>query len=165
MEYYNNKALNIIIKNQKATNENIVTLNNNQKNHTNLIFKSIEFNRSLIYDLQEENKLLKKNLKKIKSVFNLNKKVKQKNINIKDKVFIDTLKKPIHFLEIHKQPRYGVMNNCGSYNTIADLVKSSKQEILSIRYVGKNTYSSIVEKLAKHNLYIGMDISKYEPYL
>ena len=165
MEYYNNRALEIIIKNQKATNENLVTLNNNQRKHTNLIFKLIEFNRSLIYDLKEENKSLREDLKEIKSVFNLNKKVEKQNISIEDKVFVELLNKPMNFLEIYKHPKYGAMQRCGSYNTIADLVKSSKQKILSIRSVGKNTYSIIVEKLAKHNLYIGMDISKYEPHL
>ena len=165
MEYYNNRALEIIIKNQKATNENLVTLNNNQRNHTNLIFKSIEFNRSLIYDLKEENKSLREDLKEIKSVFNLNKKVEKQNISIEDKVFVELLNKPMNFLKIYKHPKYGAMQRCGSYNTIADLVKSSAQEILSIRSVGKNTYSIIVEKLAKHNLHIGMDISEYEPYL
>mgnify|MGYP003651338090 FL=1 len=165
MEYCNNKTLEIIIKNQKATNQNLITLNNNQRNHTNLIFNSIECNRSLIYDLQKENKSLKEDLKQIKSVFNLDKKVKKQNISIEDKVFVELLNKPMNFLKIYKHPKYGAMQRCGSYNTIADLVKSSAQEILSIRSVGKNTYSIIVEKLAKHNLYIGMDISKYEPHL
>jgi len=165
MEDHNNKVLDIIIKNHKATNENFITLYDTQRHKTNLIFESIELNRSLIYDLQKENKSLKKDLKEIKSVFNLNKKVKKQKISTEDKVFVELLNKPINFLEIHKQPRYGAMHNCGSYNTLADLIKSSKQEILSIRNVGKKTYLSIVEKLSNHQLHIGMDISKYEPYL
>ena len=172
MEYYNNKALEGILKYQKSTNKNTVTLNdsqhtlNNNQKHTNKnLVEFINVFKKFIDDLKEENKSLREDLKEIKSVFNLNKKVEKQNISIEDKVFIELLNKPMNFLKIYKHPKYGAMQRCGSYNTIADLVKSSAQEILSIRSVGKNTYSIIVEKLAKHNLYIGMDISKYEPHL
>tara|TARA_R100000951_G_scaffold76932_2_gene64949 strand:+ start:591 stop:1133 length:543 start_codon:yes stop_codon:yes gene_type:complete len=176
MDYYNNEALEVILKYEKSTNKNTVTLNesqhtlNNNQKHTNKnLVEFINVFKKFIDDLKEENKLIREDLKQIKSVFNLDKEsTKDKVISSPPKEYqkmIDLLSKPINFIKIYKHPKYGAMQRCGSYNTIADLIKSSKQEILSIRSVGKNTYSIIVEKLAKHNLYIGMDISKYEPYL
>jgi len=172
MDYYNNKALEVILEYEKSTNKNTVTLNesqhtlNNNQKHTNKnLVEFINVFRGFIDELKEENKLIREDLKLIKSVFNLDKKVKKQNISREDKVFVELLNKPINFLKIYKHPKYGAMQRCGSYNTIADLVKSSKQEILSIRDVGKKTYLSIVEKLSNHQLHIGMDVSKYEPHL
>ena len=165
MDYYNNESLEIILKYQKVANENISTLNDNQNYINENLVEFINVFKEFIDNLKKENKLLKEDLNLVKSVFALDKKVVQQNISIEDKKIIQILKKPIYFLRIHKHPRYGAMHKCGSYETIADLVKSSKHEILSIHSIGKYTYESIVRKLAKYNLEIGMDISKYEPYL
>ena len=143
MEYYNNKALEVIIKNHKATNENFITLNNNQRNYTNLIFNSIERNRNLIYDLQKENKLLKEDLKQIKSVFNLNKQ------STEDKEISSPPKEYQEMIDIlNKVPNYknglSIRNhNClkrANIRTNYDLVKCSKKDLLSIRNFGKGSY-------------------------
>jgi DNA-directed RNA polymerase alpha subunit len=165
MDYYNNEALEVILNHQKVANQNISTLNDNQKYINENLVEFINVFKGFIDDLKKENKLLKQDLNLVKSVFALDKKVVEQNISIEDKKIVEILKKPIYFLRIHKHPRYGAMHKCGSYETIADLVKSSKHEILSIHSIGEYTYTSIIKKLAKYNLYIGMDISKYEPYL
>ena len=167
MEYYNNRALEIIIKNQKATNENLVTLNNNQRNHTNLIFKSIEFNRSLIYDLKEENKLLREDLKEIKSVFNLDKK------STEDKEISSTPKEYQEMLCLLNTPLYDMKISGRSYwclkfakvRNIADLIKYDKIDLMRLRNFGKTSYLDVINYLEQNNLTLGMDISKYEPHL
>tara|TARA_R110002167_G_scaffold187058_1_gene388197 strand:+ start:51 stop:569 length:519 start_codon:yes stop_codon:yes gene_type:complete len=167
MEYYNNKALEIIIKNQKATNENLFTLNNNQRNHTNSIFKLIEFNRSLIYDLKEENKSLREDLKEIKSVFNLDKQsTEDEVISSPPKEYqemIDLLSKSINYLNLDNRA-YNRLES-GSIRNLADLVKLNKKTLMRIRMLGRKSFNLIINALAEHKLTLEMDISKYEPYL
>lgn len=167
MEYYNNKALEIIIKNQKATNENLFTLNNNQRNHTNSIFKLIEFNRSLIYDLKEENKSLREDLKEIKSVFNLDKQsTEDEVISSPPKEYqemIDLLSKSINYLNLDNRA-YNCLISV-SVRNLADLVKLNKKTLMRIRMLGRKSFNLIINALAEHKLTLEMDISKYEPYL
>ena len=167
MEYYNNKALEIIIKNQKATNENLFTLNNNQRNHTNSIFKLIEFNRSLIYDLKEENKSLREDLKEIKSVFNLDKQsTEDEVISSPPKEYqemIDLLSKSINYLNLDDRA-YNCLISV-SIRNLADLVKLNKKTLMRIRMLGRKSFNLIINALAEHKLTLEMDISKYEPYL
>lgn len=167
MDYYN-KTLEIIIKNQKATNQNLITLNNNQKYQTNLIFKNIEINRSLIYDLEKEIKLIREDLKQIKSVFNLD---KESN---KDEVISSPPKEYQEMIDLlNKVPNYknglSIRNhNClssANIKTNYDLVKCSKRDLMKIRNFGKHSYDEVIEYLNWNNLTIGMDISEYEPYL
>jgi DNA-directed RNA polymerase alpha subunit len=167
MEYYNNKALEIIIKNQKATNENLFTLNNNQRNHTNSIFKLIEFNRSLIYDLKEENKSLREDLKEIKSVFNLDKQsTEDKEISSPSKEYqemIDLLSKSINYLNLDNRPHNSIYRM--EIKKIYDLVKLEEKQLKRFRWMGKKGINCVNDALSQHNLTLGMDISKYEPHL
>lgn len=166
MEYNNNKTLEIIIKNQKATNKNLITLNNNQRHQTNLIFKNIEINRSLIYDLQKEIKSLKKDLKKIKSVFKLNNQLSSPSK--KNQEIIDLLSKPIDHLWLDNRPHNSLKslaNTKTGINNIYELVKLTEKELKRFRMMGKKSLNNVKYELSSHNLSLGMDISKYEPYL
>ena len=61
MDYYNNEALEVILKYQKKSDENIVILNDYQK-----------YIAKILLELKEENKSLREDLSLVKSVFNIN---------------------------------------------------------------------------------------------
>ena len=167
MEDHNNKVLDIIIKNHKATNENFITLYDTQRHKTNLIFESIEFNRSLIYDLKEENKLLREDLKQIKSVFNLDKEsTKDEVIPSPSKEYqkmIDLLSKPINYLDLDNRPHNSITRR--GIKNIYNLVKLEEKELKRFRWMGKKGINCVNDALYQHNLILGMDVSEYEPYL
>jgi DNA-directed RNA polymerase subunit alpha len=46
--------------------------------------------------------------------------------------------------------------------TLADLVKLQRNELMKFRNFGKKSLTELDELLTKHNLYFGMDIAKYK---
>jgi len=175
MDYYNNEALEVILKYNKSTNKNTVTLNEsqntlnkNQKYINESLVEFIDVFKGFIDDLKEENKLLREDLKQIKSVFNLDKE------STKDEVIPSPSKEYQKMIDIlNEVPNYknglSIRNhNCLSMANIRtnyDLVKCSKKYLLSIRNFGKHSYHEVIEYLNHNCLSIGMDVSEYEPYL
>ena len=157
MDYYNNKALEIILKYQEKSDKNIVILNDYQK-----------YIAKILLELKEENKSLREDLSLVKSVFNLDKE------STKDEVIPSPPKEYQEMIDIlNKKPNYknglSVRNhNClssANIRTNYDLVKCGKRDLLSIRNFGKHSYDEVIQYLNWNNLTIGMDVSEYEPYL
>ena len=174
MEYYNNKALEIILKYEKSTNKNTVTLNesqhtlNNNQKHTNKnLVEFINVFRGFIDELKEENKLIREDLKLIKSVFNLDKEsTKDEVISSPPKEYqemIDLLSKSINYLNLDNRAYNALISV--SIRNLADLVKLNKKTLMRIRMLGRKSFNVIINALAEHKLTIEMDISKYEPHL
>ena len=167
MEYYNNKALEVILKYEKSTNENTVTLNNNQKYINENLVEFINVFRGFIDELKEENKLIREDLKLIKSVFNLDKEsTKDEVISSPPKEYqemIDLLSKSINYLNLDNRA-YNRLES-GSIRNLADLVQMKIEDIAKIRMLGRKSFNLIINALAEHKLTLEMDISKYEPYL
>ena len=167
MEYYNNKALEIILKYEKSTNENTVTLNNNQKYINENLVEFINVFRGFIDELKEENKLIKEDLKQIKSVFNLDKEsTKDEVIPSPPKEYqemIDLLSKSINYLNLDNRA-YNCLISV-SIRNLTDLVKLNKKTLMRIRMLGRKSFNVIIDALAEHKLTLEMDISKYEPHL
>tara|TARA_R110000744_G_C19007950_1_gene522635 strand:- start:42 stop:560 length:519 start_codon:yes stop_codon:yes gene_type:complete len=167
MEYYNNKALELILKYQKATNENIVTLNDNQKYINENLIEFINVFKGFIDELKEENKLIREDLKQIKSVFNLDKE------STKDEVIPSPPKEYQEMLCLLNTPLCDMKISGRSYwclkfakvRNIANLIKYDKRDLMRLRNFGKTSYLDVINYLEKNNLTLGMDISKYEPYL
>jgi DNA-directed RNA polymerase alpha subunit len=168
MDYYNNEALEVILKYEESTNKNTVTLNNNQKHTNKNLVEFINVFKGFIDELKEENKLIREDLKQIKSVFNLDKE------STKDEVISSPPKEYQEMIDIlNEVPNYknglSIRNhNClsnANIRTNYDLVKCSKRDLLSIRNFGKHSYHEVIEYLNWNNLTIGMDVSEYEPYL
>lgn len=167
MEYYNNKALEVILKYEKSTNENTVTLNENQKYINENLVEFINVFRGFIDELKEENKLIREDLKLIKSVFNLDKEsTKDEVISSPPKEYqemIDLLSKSINYLNLDNRA-YNRLES-GSIRNLADLVQMKIEDIAKIRMLGRKSFNLIINALAEHKLTLEMDISKYEPYL
>lgn len=167
MEYYNNKALEVILKYEKSTNKNTVTLNNNQKYINENLVEFINVFKGFIDELKEENKLIREDLKEIKSVFNLDKEsTKDEVIPSPPKEYqemIDLLSKSINYLNLDNRA-YNRLES-GSIRNLADLVKLNKKTLMRIRMLGRKSFNVIINALAEHKLTLEMDISKYEPYL
>ena len=167
MEYYNNKALEVILKYEKSTNENTVTLNNNQKYINENLVEFINVFKGFIDELREENKLIREDLKLIKSVFNLDKEsTKDEVISSPPKEYqemIDLLSKSINYLNLDNRA-YNRLES-GSIRNLADLVQMKIEDIAKIRMLGRKSFNLIINALAEHKLTLEMDISKYEPYL
>jgi len=140
MEYYNNKALEVILKYEKSTNENTVTLNNNQKYINENLVEFINVFKGFIDELKEENKLIKEDLKLIKSVFNLDKEsTKDEVIPSPPKEYqemIDLLSKSINYLNLDNRAYNRLESR--SIKNLADLVKLNKKTLMRIRMLGKN---------------------------
>ena len=167
MEYYNNKALEVILKYEKSTNKNTVTLNNNQKYINENLVEFINVFKGFIDELKEENKLIKEDLKLIKSVFNLDKEsTKDEVIPSPPKEYqemIDLLSKSINYLNLDNRAYNRLESR--SIKNLADLVQMKIEDIAKIRMLGRKSFNVIINALAEHKLTIEMDISKYEPYL
>ena len=167
MEYYNNKALEVILKYEKSTNENTVTLNENQKYINENLVEFINVFRGFIDELKEENKLIREDLKLIKSVFDLDKEsTKDEVISSPPKEYqemIDLLSKSINYLNLDNRA-YNRLES-GSIRNLADLVQMKIEDIAKIRMLGRKSFNLIINALAEHKLTLEMDISKYEPYL
>jgi len=167
MEYYNNKALEVILKYEKSTNENTVTLNENQKYINENLVEFINVFKGFIDELKEENKLIREDLKEIKSVFNLDKEsTKDKEISSPPKEYqemIDLLSKSINYLNLDNRAYNRLESR--SIKNLADLVQMKIEDIAKIRMLGRKSFNVIINALAEHKLTLEMDISKYEPYL
>jgi len=167
MEYYNNKALEVILEYEKSTNKNTVTLNENQKYINENLVEFINVFRGFIDELKEENKLIKEDLKQIKSVFNLDKE------STKDEVIPSPPKEYQEILCLLNTPLYDMKISGRSYcclkfakvRNIADLIKYDKRDLMRLRNFGKTSYLNVINYLEQNNLTLGMDVSKYEPYL
>jgi len=167
MEYYNNKALEVILKYEKSTNKNTVTLNNNQKYINENLVEFINVFKGFIDELKEENKLIREDLKEIKSVFNQDKEsTKDKEISSPPKEYqemIDLLSKSINYLNLDNRAYNRLESR--SIKNLADLVQMKIEDIAKIRMLGRKSFNVIINALAEHKLTLEMDISKYEPYL
>jgi len=167
MEYYNNKALEVILKYEKSTNENTVTLNNNQKYINENLVEFINVFKGFIDELKEENKLIREDLKEIKSVFNLDKEsTKDEVISSPPKEYqemIDLLSKSINYLNLDNRAYNRLESR--SIKNLADLVQMKIEDIAKIRMLGRKSFNVIINALAEHKLTLEMDISKYEPHL
>ena len=167
MEYYNNKALEVILKYEKSTNENTVTLNENQKYINENLVEFINVFRGFIDELKEENKLIREDLKLIKSVFNLDKEsTKDEVISSPPKEYqemIDLLSKSINYLNLDNRA-YNRLES-GSIRNLADLVQMKIEDIAKIRMLGRKSFNLIINALAEHKLTLEMDISRYKPHL
>ena len=167
MEYYNNKALEVILKYEKSTNKNTVTLNNNQKYINENLVEFINVFKGFIDELKEENKLIREDLKEIKSVFNLDKEsTKDEVISSPPKEYqemIDLLSKSINYLNLDNRAYNRLESR--SIKNLADLVQMKIEDIAKIRMLGRKSFNVIINALAEHKLTLEMDISKYEPYL
>ena len=167
MEYYNNKALEIILKYEKSTNENTVTLNNNQKYINENLVEFINVFRGFIDELKEENKLIKEDLKQIKSVFNLDKEsTEDKEISSPPKEYQEMLcllNTPLSDMKISGRSYWCL--KFAKVRNIADLIKYDKRDLMRLRNFGKTSYLNVINYLEQNNLTLEMDISKYEPYL
>ena len=167
MDYYNNEALEIILKYQKGTNSNIVTLNDNQKYINENLVEFINVFKGFIDDLKEENKLLREDLKQIKSVFNLDKEsTKDEVIPSPSKEYqkmIDLLSKPINYLDLDNRPHNSITRR--GIKNIYNLVKLEEKELKRFRWMGKKGINCVNDALYQHNLILGMNVREYEPYL
>ena len=174
MEYYNNKALEVILKYEKSTNKNTVTLNesqhtlNNNQKHTNKnLVEFINVFRGFIDELKEENKLIREDLKQIKSVFNLDKEsTKDEVIPSPPKEYQEMLcllNTPLSDMKISGRSYYCLKS--AKVRNIADLIKYDKIDLMRLRNFGKTSYLDVINYLENNNLTLGMEISKYEPHL
>jgi DNA-directed RNA polymerase subunit alpha len=159
MEYYNNKALEVILKYQEKSDKNIVILNDYQK-----------YIAKILLELKEENKSLREDLSLVKSVFNINNELVVRKTN--DSVTMRKTDAEMIDLLNSKLSRFDLSNRCynkltyvANVKTIADLVQMTKQDVLKIRLFGKKCFAELEQELEYHNLYFEMDISRYKPYL
>ena len=169
MEYYNNKALEVILKYEKSTNENTVTLNNNQKYINENLVEFINVFRGFIDELREENKLIKEDLKLIKSVFNINNELVVRKTS--DSVTMHKTDAEMIDLLSSKLSRFRLSNSAynrltrANVKTIADLVQMTKKDVMNIRLFGKKCFAELEQILEEYNIYFEMDISRYKPHL
>lgn len=169
MEYYNNKALEVILKYEKSTNENTVTLNNNQKYINENLVEFINVFRGFIDELREENKLIKEDLKLIKSVFNINNELVVRKTS--DSVTMHKTDAEMIDLLNSKLSRFRLSNSAynrltrANVKTIADLVQMTKKDVMNIRLFGKKCFAELEQILEEYNIYFEMDISRYKPHL
>jgi len=158
MEYYNNKALEVILKYQEKSDKNIVILNDYQK-----------YIAKILLELKEENKSLREDLSLVKSVFNINNELVVRKTN--DSVTMRKTDAEMIDLLNSKLSRFRLSNSAynrltrANVKTIADLVQMTKQDVLKIRLFGKKCFAELEQELEYHNLYFEMDISRYKPYL
>lgn len=169
MEYYNNKALEVILKYEKSTNENTVTLNENQKYINENLVEFINVFRGFIDELREENKLIKEDLKLIKSVFNINNELVVRKTS--DSVTMHKTDAEMIDLLNSKLSRFRLSNSAynrltrANVKTIADLVQMTKKDVMNIRLFGKKCFAELEQILEEYNIYFEMDISRYKPHL
>ena len=169
MEYYNNKALEVILKYEKSTNENTVTLNKNQKYINENLVEFINVFRGFIDELREENKLIKEDLKLIKSVFNINNELVVRKTS--DSVTMHKTDAEMIDLLNSKLSRFRLSNSAynrltrANVKTIADLVQMTKKDVMNIRLFGKKCFAELEQILEEYNIYFEMDISRYKPHL
>ena len=169
MEYYNNKALEVILKYEKSTNENTVTLNENQKYINENLVEFINVFRGFIDELREENKLIKEDLKLIKSVFNINNELVVRKTS--DSVTMHKTDAEMIDLLSSKLSRFRLSNSAynrltrANVKTIADLVQMTKKDVMNIRLFGKKCFAELEQILEEYNIYFEMDISRYKPHL
>ena len=169
MEYYNNKALEVILKYEKSTNENTVTLNENQKYINENLVEFINVFKGFIDELKEENKLIREDLKLIKSVFNINNELVVRKtsdsvtMHKTDAEMIDLLNSKLSRFELSNSA-YNRLTRA-NVKTIADLVQMKIEDIVKIRLFGKKCFAELEWALAEHNLTLEMDISRYKPHL
>lgn len=158
MDYYNNEALEVILKYQKKSDKNIVILNDYQK-----------YIAKILLELKEENKSLREDLSLVKSVFNINNELVVRKTS--DSVTMRKTDAEMIDLLSSKLSRFRLSNSAynrltrANVKTIADLVQMKIGDIVKIRLFGKKCFAELECVLAEHNLYFEMDISKYEPYL
>lgn len=158
MDYYNNEALEVILKYQKKSDENIVILNDYQK-----------YIAKILLELKEENKSLREDLSLVKSVFNINNELVVRKTN--DSVTMRKTDAEMIDLLNSKLSRFRLSNSAynrltrANVKTIADLVQMKIEDIAKIRLFGKKCFAELEWALAEHNLRFEMDISRYKPHL
>ena len=158
MDYYNNKALEIILKYQEKSDKNIVILNDYQK-----------YIAKILLELKEENKSLREDLSLVKSVFNINNELVVRKTN--DSVTMRKTDAEMIDLLNSKLSRFRLSNSAynrltrANVKTIADLVQMKIEDIAKIRLFGKKCFAELEWALAEHNLRLEMDISRYKPHL
>lgn len=158
MDYYNNEALEVILKYQKKSDENIVILNDYQK-----------YIAKILLELKEENKSLREDLSLVKSVFNINNELVVRKTN--DSVTMRKTDAEMIDLLSSKLSRFKLSNSAynrltrANVKTIADLVQMKIEDIVKIRLFGKKCFAELEWVLAEHNLRLEMDISRYKPHL
>jgi DNA-directed RNA polymerase alpha subunit len=158
MDYYNNEALEVILKYQKKSDENIVILNDYQK-----------YIAKILLELKEENKSLREDLSLVKSVFNINNELVVRKTN--DSVTMRKTDAEMIDLLSSKLSRFRLSNSAynrltrANVKTIADLVQMKIEDIVKIRLFGKKCFAELEWVLAEHNLRLEMDISRYKPHL
>ena len=158
MDYYNNEALEVILKYQKKSDENIVILNDYQK-----------YIAKILLELKEENKSLREDLSLVKSVFNINNELVVRKTN--DSVTMRKTDAEMIDLLNSKLSRFRLSNSAynrltrANVKTIADLVQMKIEDIVKIRLFGKKCVAELEWALAEHNLRLEMDISRYKPHL
>lgn len=158
MDYYNNEALEVILKYQKKSDKNIVILNDYQK-----------YIAKILLELKEENKSLREDLSLVKSVFNINNELVVRKTN--DSVTMRKTDAEMIDLLSSKLSRFELSNSAynrltrANVKTIADLVQMKIEDIVKIRLFGKKCFAELEWVLAEHNLRLEMDISRYKPHL
>lgn len=169
MDYYNNEALEVILNHQKVANQNISTLNDNQKYINENLVEFINVFKGFIDDLKKENKLLKQDLNLVKSVFNINNDLVVRKTNDSltmrktDAEMIDVLNTVVNYNDVGTRTHTCLEN--ANIRTNYDLVKCTKKQLMRIYRFGRQSYIYIEQHLSERNLSLGMDVSKYEPYL
>lgn len=78
----------------------------------------------------------------------------------KEELIRELLAYPISYITRSNTIRSLLLN--AGYRTVADLVKSKKADLRSIKGVGGKTITYLEDILERHDLYFGMDISKYK---
>lgn len=78
----------------------------------------------------------------------------------KEELIREFLAYPISYITGSNTIRSLLLN--AGYRTVADLVKSKKADLRSIKGVGGKTITYLEDILERHDLYFGMDISKYK---
>jgi len=122
MDYYNNKALEIILKYQEKSDKNIVILNDYQK-----------YIAKILLELKEENKSLREDLSLVKSVFNINNELVVRKTN--DSVTMRKTDAEMIDLLNSKLSRFRLSNSAynrltrANVKTIADLVQMKIEDI------------------------------------
>jgi len=158
MDYYNNEALEVILKYQKKSDENIVILNDYQK-----------YIAKILLELKEENKSLREDLSLVKSVFNINNELVVRKTN--DSVTMRKTDAEMIDLLNSKLSRFDLSNRCynrlmyANVKTVADLVQMTQQDVMKIRNFGKKSQAELKQVIEEQKLYFGMDISRYKPHL
>ena len=97
---------------------------------------------------------------------NLNLKMKLEDKKPLDSSDIDMLDKlKMKILDINFNVRALNCLKGADINIIGELVKLKRCDLMKYRNFGRWTIASIEKELEKYNLYLGMDISKYEEFL